>query len=123
MRYDVAMSIEQLKSFVTVAEEGGIVRAARRLHLSQPPLTRRIQDLEYELGTSLFTRGPRGVSLTPAGEALLPRARQILDLVEDARQVALHPAQPQPQPASGITICHLATPTSSRSAPDDPTGE
>jgi LysR family transcriptional regulator, benzoate and cis,cis-muconate-responsive activator of ben and cat genes len=83
--YAGGMSIEQLKSFVAVAEEGAIVRAARRLHLSQPPLTRRIQDLEYELGAPLFERGPRGVSLTAAGEALLPRARVILALVEDAR--------------------------------------
>lgn len=81
------MSVEQLNSFVVVAEEGALVRAARRLHVSQPPLTRRIQALEDELGATLFERLPRGVRLTPAGEALLPRARAVLaalDLARDA---------------------------------------
>lgn len=78
------MSFEELRSFVVVAEEGAILRAARRLHISQPPLTRRIHQLEDELGTPLFHRVARGVQLTPAGEALLPRARAILAAVNDA---------------------------------------
>jgi DNA-binding transcriptional LysR family regulator len=79
------MSLEELESFVAVAQEGAIVRAARRLHISQPPLTRRIHQLEDELGTPLFERLPRGVRLTEAGERLLPHALEILAAVERAR--------------------------------------
>lgn len=79
------MSLVQLESFVAVAEEGHVGRAARRLHLSQPPLTRRIRSLEDELGVELFERTPRGMRLRPAGEVLLPRARQILAEVDDVR--------------------------------------
>ena len=79
------MSVEQLQSFVVVAEEGAIVRAARRLHLSQPPLSRRIQQLEDELGAELFERLPRGVRLTPAGQHLLPYARAALRALDEVR--------------------------------------
>ena len=79
------MSLTQLESFVAVAEEGHVGRAARRLHLSQPPLTRRIRSLEQELGVELFERTPRGMRLRPAGEVLLPRAREILAQVEQVR--------------------------------------
>lgn len=79
------MSFEQLEGFIAVAEEGAVVHAARRLHLTQPPLTRRIQSLEDELGVALFWRAARGMRLTPAGERLLPRARQIVAAVAEAR--------------------------------------
>ena len=81
------MSLEQLESFVAVAEEGAVVHAARRLHLTQPPLSRRIQSLEDELGVPLFQRAARGMRLTPAGERLLPHARQILAAVAQVRVV------------------------------------
>lgn len=81
------MSLEQLESFVAVAEEGAVVHAARRLHLTQPPLSRRIQSLEDELGVPLFQRAARGMRLTPAGERLLPHARQILAAVAEVRAV------------------------------------
>ncbi len=76
------MSLVQLESFVAVAEEGHVGRAARRLHVSQPPVTRRIRSLEDELGMELFERTPRGMRLRPAGRLLLPRARQILAQVD-----------------------------------------
>jgi DNA-binding transcriptional LysR family regulator len=82
------VSLDQLSYFVAVAEEGNIGRAARRLHISQPPLSRQIRSLEHELGISLFRRTPRGVQLLPAGHRLLPRARHILEAVAKVRRLA-----------------------------------
>ena len=79
------MSFVQLESFVVVAEEGNLHRAARRLHVSQPPLTRRIRALEDELGVALFERTRQGMRLLPAGETLLDHAKTILREVERAR--------------------------------------
>jgi LysR family transcriptional regulator, benzoate and cis,cis-muconate-responsive activator of ben and cat genes len=78
------MDIRQLKYFIAVAEERHMGRAAERLHLSQPPLTRQIQSLERELAVQLFIRTARGVELTEAGEALLQDARAIRLLCEQA---------------------------------------
>lgn len=73
-----AMSVAQLEYFVAVAEEQHLTRAAARLHISQPPLTRQIKSLEEELGAPLFERSPRGMTLLPAGEIFLNEARAIL---------------------------------------------
>ena len=80
------MSLVQLESFVAIAEEGCVNRAAKRLHVSQPPLSRRLLALEDELGVPLFERTARGMTLLPTGERLLAHARDILAQVELARR-------------------------------------
>jgi DNA-binding transcriptional LysR family regulator len=80
------MDLPALRCFIAVAEERHFRRAALRLHISQPPLSARIQGLELELGVRLFHRGPGApVSLTPAGTALLPLAREIVELAHRAQ--------------------------------------
>jgi DNA-binding transcriptional LysR family regulator len=82
------VSFTQIETFVAVAEEGSLVRAARRLRLSQPPLTRQMHALEEELGVRLFARTPRGMRLLPAGEAFLVRARAVQEAVRTAIEAA-----------------------------------
>lgn len=82
----MTMEIRHLEAFLAVAEELHFGRAADRLHIAQPPLTRAIKHLEKEFGTELFTRTTRKVQLTSAGEALLAPARQVLEDCHLARR-------------------------------------
>ncbi|MEU0502295.1 LysR family transcriptional regulator [Nocardia sp. NPDC005998] len=78
------LSLEQVRGFVTVAEEGNFRRAAERLRMTQPPLSRQIQKLERDIGVELFDRTQRQVQLTPAGEVFLTEARRLLALASAA---------------------------------------
>ncbi len=74
------MELRVLNYFVAVAQEGNMTRAARKLLISQPALSRQIAELEAELGVKLFSRKSRHLTLTPAGHYLLEQAQEILDL-------------------------------------------
>lgn len=80
------METRELRYFVAVAEESHVGRAAERLGMAQPPLSRAIAQLERRLGAELFVRGPRGVRLTSAGETLLREGRTALAAVEAAER-------------------------------------
>lgn len=80
------MNFEQLRAFAEVAQVGNFTRAAERLHLAQPSLSRQITTLEQDLGTELFHRARRGSTLTSAGEALLPLARRMLADADSVRR-------------------------------------
>ena len=82
------MELRHLRYFVAVGEEQHFGRAAARLHVAQPPLSRQIQDLEREIGFPLLDRLPRGVRLSAAGSLFLNDARRILQDVEDAKRRA-----------------------------------
>jgi hypothetical protein len=82
------MELRHLRYFLAVGEEQHFGRAAARLHLAQPALSRQIQDLEREVGFLLFERLPRGVRLSEAGRVFLSDARRILQDVDDAKRRA-----------------------------------
>jgi DNA-binding transcriptional LysR family regulator len=82
------MELRHLRYFVAVAEAQNVTRAAVRLHVSQPTLSRQIRDLEEDLGIVLFDRGAKAVRLTEAGRVFLTEARMALQGVEDAVQMA-----------------------------------
>ena len=82
------MELRHLRYFVAVAEEQNVSRAAARLHLSQPPLSRQIRDLERELDVLLFERTAKAITLTETGKVFLTEARAILHRVDEAIGVA-----------------------------------
>lgn len=102
------MEIDQIKTFLAVAAQGGFRRAAEVLSVSQPAVSARIQALEDSLGASLFARGGAKLSLTPAGRTLRPYAEQLLRDIAQARQ-AVHELQPSAagalRVAAALSIC------------------
>lgn len=96
------MELRHLRYFVAVAEEGSLLNAAeRRLHTSQPSLSRQIRDLETEVGVPLLERQPRGMTLTPAGKIFLDHARLAIAQAEAALQGARRVGRPE-RPMFGL---------------------
>lgn len=91
------LEARQLRYFVAVAEELHFGRAAERLGMAQPPLSRAIRELERQLGVPLLTRTTRQVTLTPAGEVLLRDARTALDAISAAGRRARRAGEPAPR--------------------------
>jgi len=89
------MELRHLRYFVAVGEEQHYGRAAERLHLAQPALSRQIQDLEEEIGVKLFDRLARGVKISAAGASFLDDARRILQQVNEATMRAARLARGQ----------------------------
>ncbi|HEV3276566.1 MAG TPA: LysR family transcriptional regulator [Terriglobia bacterium] len=102
------MEIDQVKTFLAVAAQGGFRRAAEVLNVSQPAVSARIQALEDSLGAILFTRGTAKLALTAAGRTLRPYAEQLLRDVAGARQ-AVHELQPSAagalRIAAALSVC------------------
>src|SRR5271170_6084093 len=91
----MAMELRHLRYFVAMVEEGSLTAAAeRRLHTSQPSLSRQIRDLEHEVGAELLSRSVSGVTLTAAGKAFLDHARLALMQVDAAVEAAHRAARP-----------------------------
>src|SRR5258705_2319945 len=92
------MELRHLRYFVAVGEEQHYNRAAQRLRVAQPALSRQIQDLEEEIGYKLFDRLPRGVKLSVAGQCVMEDARRILEQVSQAT------ARAEREARSGVAI-------------------
>jgi DNA-binding transcriptional LysR family regulator len=107
------MDAADLKVFEAVARLGGMNRAAAELHTVQSNVTARVRALEARLGTALFRRHSRGVTLTAAGRRLLPYAVRVQRLLEEARRVAIDDGQPR----GALTIGALETTAALRLSP------
>src|SRR5919106_4856979 len=91
--YHGSMQFQQLQYFVAVAETRHFTRAAELVHVAQPSLSHQVKALERELGADLFQRARGNITLTDAGEALLPLARRILADADTARHEVLELVQ------------------------------
>lgn len=92
------MELRHLRYFIAVAEAGSLtVAAERRLHTSQPSLSRQIKDLEDQVGADLLIRSARGITLTEAGKVFFDHARMVLSQVDTAIEAARKAAQPSKQ--------------------------
>src|SRR5712691_10541844 len=102
------MELRHLRYFVAIAEEGSLtVAAERRLHTTQPSLSRQLRDLEYEVGAQLMTRSAHGIELTAAGRVFLDHARLALAQVDAAGEAARRAARPaKPSFALGFLTGH-----------------
>lgn len=89
------MDLRQMRYFLALAEERNFTRAAARLHMAQPPLTRQIRALEDDVGATLFVRSPKGVTLTEAGQALFDEVPNLLALAARAKERAVLAGQGQ----------------------------
>ncbi|OMS44751.1 LysR family transcriptional regulator [Burkholderia pseudomallei] len=87
------MELRQLRYFIAVAEEMNIMRAAQRLHMTQPPLSRQLQLIEDEIGLPLFERGARPLKLTDAGRVLYAQARRVLEQADELAPLTRRLAQ------------------------------
>ena len=98
------MFFKKLLYFKTIVEQGQISRAARVLHVSQPPLSRQLKELEGEMGVTLIERSGTNWKVTPAGKALYRRALQILDLVDDIpNEIQVSQQEPEGRVSIGCT--------------------
>jgi len=102
------MELRHLRYFVTVAELQNFTRAATRLRVAQPALSRQIRDLEDELGASLLERNSRGVRLTEAGAVFLPEARAVLQRASEAARAVRAVARGE---RGEIQVGYAPTPT------------
>ena len=84
---NTSISFEQIKCFIAVSKELNFRKAAQNLNMSQPPVTRHIINLEYNLKTKLFERNSRSVKLTKDGMVFLTHATEIISRIEDASKV------------------------------------
>ncbi len=99
------MELRHLRYFVTVAEELNVSRASARLRISQPAVSRQLRDLEEELGVPLFHRGNSRLKLTPAGEAFLAHAR---DLLRRSNEAVKEMTAFRPQARRTLTVGYIA---------------
>lgn len=104
----MSFTFRQLQYFVAVAEAGQVSAAARDLYVSQSAVTTAIQEIERLIEQPLFVRGSRGVALTETGTAFLPKARQILNLVEEASKVTRPDASVRGRVRVGVTYTVMA---------------
>jgi DNA-binding transcriptional LysR family regulator len=106
--YNAWMTFDELAAFVSIASDGGFTSASRKLHRSQPAISRRIRQLEHSVGAALFERAGRSVRLTAAGRALLPHAETALAALRDGRRAAREAAT-RPEASLPLRVAIVGT--------------